>query len=203
MRERQKRNMLATLLASQGTPMLLGGDEFGRTQRGNNNAYCQDNDISWFDWNFSDDANKLLAFTKRMIKLRRDYPILRRSRFLSGDRDSQLEIRDVVWINSSGVEMTQADWTTGWIKCFGVVLDGRARKTAIARKGEDDTVLVILNSYEGEVDFKLPATSARPQWSLLVDTSAPEKPAGAPFGFDSTCKVAGRSFVLLTAGEVK
>ncbi|HBY27516.1 MAG TPA: glycogen debranching enzyme GlgX, partial [Bradyrhizobium sp.] len=102
----------------------LGGDEFGRTQRGNNNAYCQDNDISWLDWNFSDDAEKLLAFTKRMIKLRRDYPILRRSRFLSGDRDPQLEIRDVVWINASGAEMSQGDWTTGWIKCFGVVLDG-------------------------------------------------------------------------------
>ncbi|MGY3133721.1 isoamylase [Bradyrhizobium sp. USDA 4501] len=203
LRERQKRNMLATLLASQGTPMLLGGDEFGRTQRGNNNAYCQDNDISWFDWNFSDDAGKLLAFTKRMIKLRRDYPILRRSRFLSGDRDPQLEIRDVVWISTSGVEMTQADWSTGWIKCFGVVLDGRARKTAIAREGEDDTVLVILNSYEGEVDFKLPPTSAGPRWSRLLDTNAPEQPAGAQFAFDGTYKAVGRSFVLFTAGEVK
>jgi isoamylase len=203
LRERQKRNMLATLLASQGTPMLLGGDEFGRTQRGNNNAYCQDNDISWLDWNFSDDAEKLLAFTKRMIKLRRDYPILRRSRFLSGDRDPQLEIRDVVWINASGAEMSQGDWTTGWIKCFGVVLDGRARKTAIARQGEDDTVLVILNSYEGEVDFKLPPTTAGPHWSLLLDTNAPEQAAGAQFAFESTYKAAGRSFVLLTAGEVK
>jgi glycogen operon protein len=203
LRERQKRNMLATLLASQGTPMLLGGDEFGRTQRGNNNAYCQDNDISWFDWNLSDDANKQLAFTKRMIKLRRDYPILRRSRFLSGDRDAELNIRDVVWISTSGVEMTQADWTTGWIKCFAALLDGRARKTALAREGEDDTVLVILNSYEGEVDFKLPPTSAGAHWSLLLDTSAPEQAAGAQFAFDSTYKVTGRSFVLLTTGEVK
>ncbi|MCA6124998.1 glycogen debranching protein GlgX [Bradyrhizobium sp. WSM 1704] len=203
LRERQKRNMLATLFASQGTPMLLGGDEFGRTQRGNNNAYCQDNDISWFDWNLSETAEKQLAFTKRMIKLRRDYPILRRSRFLSGDRDAQLDIRDVVWINTSGAEMTQADWTTGWIKCFGVVLDGRARKTAIARQGEDDTVLVILNSYEGEIDFKLPTTTAGPHWALLVDTHAPEEPAGGTFAFESTYKVTGRSFVLLTAGEVK
>ncbi|WOH82351.1 glycogen debranching protein GlgX [Bradyrhizobium sp. BEA-2-5] len=203
LRERQKRNMLATLLASQGTPMLLGGDEFGRTQRGNNNAYCQDNNISWFDWNFSDDAGKLLAFTKRMIKLRRDYPILRRSRFLSGDRDPQLEIRDVVWIGTTGAEMTQTDWSTGWIKCFGVVLDGRARKTAIAREGEDDTVLVILNSYQGEVDFKLPPTSAGAHWSLLLDTNAPEEPAGAQLAFDSAYKAAGRSFVLLTSGEVK
>ncbi|MDW3458649.1 hypothetical protein NQ311_25795, partial [Escherichia coli] len=86
-------------------------------------------------------------------------------------------IRDVVWINASGAEMSQADWTTGWIKCFGVVLDGRARKTAIARQGEDDTVLVILNSYEGEVDFKLPQTTAGPHWSLLLDTNVPEEAA--------------------------
>ncbi len=92
---------------------------------------------------------------------------------------------------------------TGWIKCFGVVLDGRARKTAIARQGEDDTVLVILNSYEGEVDFKLPPTTAGPHWSLLLDTNAPEQAAGAQFAFESTYKAAGRSFVLLTAGEVK
>ena len=138
-----------------------------------------------------------------MIKLRRDYPILRRSRFLSGDRDPQLKIRDVAWISTSGVEMTPADWSTGWIKCFGVVLDGRARKTAIARAGEDDTVLVILNSYEGEVDFKLPETSAGPHWSLLVDTNQPEEPAGAQFAFESMYKTAGRSFVLLTAGEPK
>jgi glycogen operon protein len=138
-----------------------------------------------------------------MIKLRRDYPILRRSRFLSGDRDAELDIRDVVWINTSGAEMTHSDWTTGWIKCFAVLLDGRARKTAIARRGEDDTVLVILNSYEGEVDFKLPPTSAGRHWSLLLDTNAPEDEAGATLEFGSTCKVTGRSFVLLTAGEVK
>ena len=168
MRERQKRNMLATLLLSQGTPMLLGGDEFGRTQQGNNNAYCQDNDISWFDWNIGETRKKLLAFTKRVIQLRRDYPILRRSRFLTGAHDAELDIRDVTWINAGGGEMTQADWNTGWIKCFGMMLDGRARKTAIARHGEDDSVLIIMNSFEGAVDFKLPHTSAGPQWSLAA-----------------------------------
>src|ERR1700761_2307135 len=131
LRERQKRNMLATLLLSQGTPMLLGGDEFGRTQQGNNNAYCQDSDISWFDWSLGENAQKLLAFTKRVIQLRRDYPILRRSRFLTGAHDAQLDIRDVVWVNANGSEMSSADWESGWLKCFGVVLDGRARKTAV------------------------------------------------------------------------
>jgi glycogen operon protein len=203
LRERQKRNMLATLLLSQGTPMLLGGDEFGRTQQGNNNAYCQDNDISWFDWNFSEPGQKLLAFTRRVIQLRRDYPILRRSRFLTGGHDKELDIRDVVWIDANGKEMTTADWNTGWIKCFGALLDGRCRKTAIRRYGEDDSVLIIMNSFEGEVDFKLPHTSAGPKWSLLLDTNNPDGSSGADFAFDSVTKVPGRSFLLFVAGEIK
>ena len=202
LRERQKRNMLATLLLSQGTPMLLGGDEFGRTQQGNNNAYCQDSDISWFDWSMGEDSQKLLAFTKRVIQLRRDYPILRRSRFLTGLHDVKLDIRDVVWVNANGSEMSSADWETSWLKCFGVVLDGRARKTAIARHGEDDSVLIILNSYEGEVDFKLPHTTAGPCWSLLLDTNAADGASGARFEFDSIYKVPGRSFLLFVGGEL-
>jgi len=200
LRERQKRNMLATLLLSQGTPLLLGGDEFGRTQRGNNNAYCQDSDISWFDWNLSEDGQKLLAFTQRVIKLRRDCPILRRSRFLTGEHDKQLDIRDVVWLGADGAEMTEAEWNTGWIKCFGMMLDGRARKTALPRHGEDDSVLVIFNSFEDSVDFKLPQTSAGPHWSLLLDTNDPER-ATASFGFGAEFTVPGRSFLLFVAGD--
>jgi isoamylase len=203
LRERQKRNMLATLLLSQGTPMLLGGDEFGRTQQGNNNAYCQDTDISWFDWNLGEPARKLLAFTSRVIKLRGDYPILRRSRFLTGEHDAQLDIRDVTWINPGGAEMKAADWTNGWAMCFGMIFDGRCRKTAIKRYGEDDSVLIIMNSYEGEVDFKLPRTSAGPRWSLLLDTHDPDEASNAAFEFDSVYKVPGRSLLLFVAGEVK
>ncbi len=121
LRERQKRNMLATLLLSQGTPMLLGGDEFGRTQQGNNNAYCQDSDISWFDWTMGEAAQKQLAFTKRLIQLRRDYPILRRSRFLTGEHDTQLDIRDVTWISAGGGEMSRRNGTRA-IGCFGMLL---------------------------------------------------------------------------------
>ena len=200
LRERQKRNMLATLLLSQGTPMLLGGDEFGRTQQGNNNAYCQDSDISWFDWNMGEAGRKLLAFTQRVIQLRRDYPMLRRSRFLTGEHDKQLDIRDVVWVNANGGEMTDVDWESNWLRCFGVVLDGRARKTAIARHGEDDSVLIIMNSYEGSVDFKLPHTTAGPRWSLLLDTSI-EGESNALFEFDRLYKVPARSFLLFVAGE--
>jgi glycogen operon protein len=203
LREKQKRNMLATLLLSQGTPMLLGGDECGRTQQGNNNAYCQDNDISWFDWNLSESAQKLLTFVKRVIQLRRDYPILRRSRFLTGAHDTQLDIRDVTWVNPSGAEMKESDWNNGWAMCLGMILDGRCRKTAIKRYGEDDSILIIINSYEGEVDFKLPHTSAGPKWALALDTGNPEDASGATVEFESIFKVPGRSFLVFVAGEIK
>ncbi|SDT59186.1 glycogen debranching protein GlgX [Bradyrhizobium canariense] len=201
LRERQKRNMLATLLLSQGTPMMLGGDEFGRTQRGNNNAYCQDSDISWFDWNFDDKAKHLLAFTKDLIRLRRSHPILRRSRFLTGKHDEQLDIRDVTWLNAGGGEMQLSEWNNGWIKCFGILLDGRCRKTAIARHGEDDSVLIVMNSYEGPVDFKLPHTSAGARWSLLFDTNIADAPPDARFDFDSVYQVTGRSLLLFSSVE--
>jgi isoamylase len=197
LRNRQKRNMLATLLFSQGTPMILGGDEFGRTQKGNNNAYCQDSDISWFDWNLTDDGKELLAFTKRLIRLLRDYPILRRSRFLTGAHDGELDVRDVTWVNAGGGEMSQADWDSGWIKCFGILLDGRTRKTAIPRHGEDETVLIVMNSYEGAVGFKLPDGVAGSQWSLLLDTNVPDVPA-ANFAFGSIYEVTGRSLLLFS-----
>jgi glycogen operon protein len=196
LRNRQKRNMLATLLFSQGTPMILGGDEFGRTQQGNNNAYCQDSDISWFDWNLDADGNDLLAFTKRLIQLLRDYPILRRSRFLTGAHDGELDVRDVTWINAGGGEMSQADWDSAWIKCFGMVLDGRTRKTAMPRHGEDETVLMIMNSFEGAVGFTLPEAVAGSQWSQLVDTNIPDAPPGATFAFGSSYEVTGRSLLL-------
>ena len=201
LRERQKRNMLATLLLSQGTPMLLGGDEFGRTQQGNNNAYCQDSDISWFDWTMGEPHERLLAFTKRVIQLRRDYPILRRSRFLTGAHDAQLDIRDVVWLSAGGHDMTQDEWDSGWIKCFGVMLDGRARKTAVARHGEDESVLIIMNSSDGAVDFKLPHTSAGPKWTLLLDTNVADGVSATPFAFDSVYKIAARSFALFTSAD--
>jgi glycogen operon protein len=201
LRERQKRNMLATLLLSQGTPMLLGGDEFGRTQQGNNNAYCQDSSISWFDWSMTEPAQKLLAFTKRVIQLRRDYPILRRSRFLTGAHDAQLDISDVVWLSSAGHDMTADDWNSGWIRCFGAMLDGRARKTAVARHGDDESVLIIMNSADSEVDFKLPHTSAGPQWTLLLDTNVADGASATPLAFDSIYKVAARSFALLTSAD--
>jgi isoamylase len=198
LRARQQRNMLATLLFSQGTPLMLGGDEFGRTQNGNNNAYCQDNEISWFDWNLDQRGKDLLAFTRRLIKLLRDFPILRRSRFLTGQHDGELNVRDVIWINAGGGEMSEADWETPWIKCFGMLLDGRTRKTAMPRHGEDETVLMIMNSFEGAVKFRLPQAVGGSQWSLLVDTNIPDAPPGATFAFGSSYDVTGRSLLLFS-----
>ena len=133
--------------------------------------------------------------------MRRDYPILRRSRFLTGEHDTQLDIRDVTWIGAGGGEMTTEEWNTGWIQCFGAMLDGRARKTAIARHGEDDSVLIIMNASEGVVDFKLPHTSAGPQWTLLLDTIFADGASAASFAFADIYKMAGRSFSLFVAAE--
>jgi isoamylase len=196
LRNRQKRNMLATLLFSQGTPMMLGGDEFGRTQKGNNNAYCQDSEISWFDWNLGDEANDLLAFTKRLIELRQSYPALRRSRFLTGQRDEVLDLKDVTWINANGQEMQDADWKESWMKCFGMMLDGRTQKTGIKRRSEDKTVLMVMNSYEGAVGFTFPKCEAGEGWSLLVDTNIPDAAPEDAFEFGSVYQVTGRSLLL-------
>jgi isoamylase len=178
--------------------MMLGGDEFGRTQRGNNNAYCQDSDISWFDWKLGEDADRLLGFTKRLIKLRQSYPALRRSRFLTGQFDEGLGIKDVTWINANGHEMQDADWKNPWMKCFGMMLDGRAQKTGIKRRGEDKTVLVVMNSWEGAVGFTLPAAEGSESWSLLIDTNLPDAEAEQVFKAGSVYEVTGRSLLLFT-----
>jgi glycogen operon protein len=195
-RGRQIRNMLATLLFSQGTPMLLGGDEFGRTQQGNNNAYCQDSAISWFDWNHGADATDLIAFTKRLIDLRKEYPTLRRGRFLTGQIDETLGIRDVTWINANGGEMQDSNWHDASMKCFGMLLDGRAQKTGIKRRGADKTVLMVMNSYQGLVDFTLPKCDIGESWQLLIDTNRPHPDTEKPFKFGSHYQVTGRSLLL-------
>ena len=196
LRNRQKRNMLATLLFSQGTPMMLGGDEFGRTQQGNNNAYCQDSDISWFDWQLGEDANALLAYTKRLIELRKSYPSLRRSRFLTGQLDEALGVKDVTWINANGEEMQASNWKDASMKCFGMLLDGRAQKTGIKRRGEDKTVLMVMNSFEDVVEFTMPNFEAVDAWSLLIDTNVPDADAEQTFKPGSVYQVNGRSLLL-------
>jgi len=174
-RLRQMRNFIATLMFSQGTPMLLAGDEFARTQRGNNNAYAQDNEISWVDWDgIDEDAARLIDFTRRAIELRRDNPILRRGRFLSGHYNETLDVKDVTWLTPTGEEMAEANWNDGLARCLGVLLDGRAQPTGIRRRGTDQTMLLILNAYHDAVKFLLPKVVGGRSWAALADTNAPE-----------------------------
>ena len=198
LRERQKRNMMATLLFAQGTPMLLGGDEFGRTQKGNNNAYCQDSEISWFDWKWTEEGKDLHAFTRRLISLLGDCSVLRRSRFLTGEHDPHLDVRDVTWINANGGPMQEEHWKDGNVKCFGMLLDGRAQKTGIRKQADDQTMLLILNGFEGLVDFTMPEAFGGKGWELLIDTNIPDAPGGQTFPFGEMYQVTGRSLLLMT-----
>jgi len=173
LRERQKRNLLATLLLSQGTPMVLAGDEFGRTQQGNNNAYCHDDEISWLNWAFNESGASLLAFTQHLCALRHKYPILRRNRFLTGEYDEELEVKDVTWMNASGVEMQASDWNDTRMLCFGMLIDGRARPTGLRQRGTEATLLIALNAHHDVVEFVLPAAAGEGIWRLLLDTNVP------------------------------
>ena len=196
LRERQMRNLLATLLLSQGTPMMLGGDEFGRTQQGNNNAYCQDNDISWFNWKFDDAGKAQLAFTRRLISIRHKYPILRRNRFLNGDYVEELGVKDVTWIHMNGREVQHHDWHDLPVQCFGMLLDGRAQTTGIRQRGKEATLLLIINGHYEDVDFVLPECTGGCKWRLLVDTDDPEQ-ENTEFDVNSTYRIRSRSLTLM------
>jgi glycogen operon protein len=195
-RLRQQRNLLATLLLSQGTPMILGGDEFGRTQRGNNNAYCQDNEISWFDWKLGPDAEALIQFTRRLIGLRHAYPVLHRNRFLTGNWNEVLEVKDATWLTPAGEEMRPEQWKDPMARCVGVVLDGRGQTSGIARRGSDATLLIIVNAHHEVVQFKLPKVTGGRAWLTLIDTNSPEEDAGAPRRPGHLYEVTGRSVVV-------
>jgi glycogen operon protein len=170
-RNRQIRNMLTTLLLSQGTPMLLAGDEFGRTQNGNNNAYCQDSEISWVNWEIEEKGESLISFVKQLTKLRHDYAILRRNRFLTGAYNEELGVKDVTWINASGAEMKNSQWSDAGMRCFGMLIDGRAQPTGIKKRGDDATMLLIFNGAADGVNFTLPECPGGTAWTLLIDTN--------------------------------
>jgi len=167
-RRRQQRNLLATLFLSQGVPMLLGGDEIGRTQRGNNNAYCQDNQVSWFDWLRADD--ELLAFTRHVIALRREHPIFRRRRWFQGR-----PIRgtpDIAWFRPDGAEMDDADWASGFAKSVAVFLNGDAipDRDERGRQVTDDRFLLVLNAHDEPIDWRLPRHRVA-RWTVALDTA--------------------------------
>jgi glycogen operon protein len=197
LRERQKRNLLATLLLSQGTPMIVAGDEFGRTQRGNNNAYCQDNEISWVDWaGVGDDGRALTEFVVKLTTLRHTLPVLRRNRFLTGQFDERQQLCEVRWMSPAGTELTQDQWADPAMRCFGLVIDGRAQTSGIARPASDATLLIVLNAHHDVVEFKLPDIPGSDQWSCLIDTNVPVREELPEFESGDTYQVTGRSLLL-------
>jgi glycogen operon protein len=197
LRKRQMKNMLATLLLSQGTPMLLAGDEFARTQQGNNNAYCQDNEISWVDWNHGEREERMIAFVKELTGLRQTYGILRHKRFLTGVHNEELGFKDVTWINATGAEMGEGDWGDGGTHCFGMLLDGRAQPTGIRQRGAETTALLVFNAWQDVVEFTLPEAPGGKGWLLVADTNMADLPEDKSFPFGHVYEVTARSLLVL------
>jgi isoamylase len=202
LRERQKRNFLATLFLSQGLPMLLGGDEMGRTQQGNNNAYCQDNEISWYNWDAVD--QELLEFTSRLIEFRKKHTVFRRRRFFQGEAIHGGEMKDVAWFTPDGQEMTEENWGQGFAKCLGVFLNGEAIPSPNARgeKIVDDSFYLIFNAHCELITFTLPESSWGRNWKMVFaadESGFPEN--GGEFRAGDRIEVQGRSFILLQRQE--
>jgi glycogen operon protein len=175
LRRRQQRNFLTTLLVSQGVPMLLGGDESGRTQRGNNNAWCQDNELSWFDWELDDERLALLEFTRRLLRLRREHSVFRRTRFLEGREVHGSGAPDVWWFRPDGRRMTRRDWSLEDARALGVFLNG-GEITTVTAQGEpivDDSFVLLFNAAAEPVVFTLPPRRFGRRWALEISTAEP------------------------------
>ena len=190
------RNLLATLFLAQGTPMLLAGDEFARTQGGSNNAYCQDSEIGWVDWNISEQSTELQDFVKYLIELRNRYPLLRRNRFFTGAYDESLGIKDVSWIQPNGSEMGVEQWQDGSNRCMGILLDGRTQSSGIRRAGVDHSLLIVVNAHHDVVGFTLPEVPEGKRWILQLDTNQTDFEAGESFDFGTEYAVTGRSVLM-------
>ncbi len=198
LRHRQKCNFLTTLLLSQGVPMLLGGDEIGRTQHGNNNAYCQDNEMSWYDW--SDVDHDLLAFCRRLIRYQKDHPVFRRRHWFQGRPIHGAETRDVAWFTPSGEPMTEYDWRQGYAKSLGVFINGATIPNP-NRRGEpvvDDDFFLILSAHYEPMDFNLPGAEwGNDDWILELDTDVGWTDEGRRFHAGDRLTVQSRSVVVL------
>jgi glycogen operon protein len=179
LRARQQRNILTTLLLSQGVPMILGGDEIGRTQRGNNNAYCQDNEISWFDWESAD--QDLLDFTRYLVELRAQHAVFRRRRWFQDRPHYGEEARDIIWFRPGGERMTDEDWDTGFASSLAVFLNGETL-------GEDDrgspvtdhNFFLVFHANDNTLEFTLPPDECGDSWARVVDTTSAEQSVDEP-----------------------
>jgi isoamylase len=199
LRERQQRNFLATLFLSQGIPMLLGGDEIGRTQGGNNNAWCQDTEISWYDWQLDERREVLLAFTRRLIALRREHPAFRRRRYLQGAEVKNSGLPDVWWFRPDGLKMARRDWQ-GDTRSLGVFLNGDEIVEAGPHGDDitDDSFLLLINAEPEDRTFKLPNRRYGVRWTLELSTADPAaEPGSTTIDARSEVNVMGRSLLLL------
>lgn len=199
LRRRQQRNFLATLLLSQGIPMLLGGDEFGRSQQGNNNAYCQDNAISWFNWQQVDE--KLLAFTQNLILLRRDHPIFRRRRWFQGRAIHGSEVEDISWLTPEGTEMAEENWGMDHAKALGIFLNGQAIPATDMRSQRivDNSFLLLINAHHEPLTFTFPDTEWGQRWQEVFDTCNElfDAPGTRIYDANSEIEVGAHAMILL------
>ena len=175
--------------------MIAAGDEFGRSQNGNNNAYCQDNEISWVNGRLDEEQRALVQFFRRLTALFHLYPVLRRSRFFTGRMNPDIDVKDVTWINANGSEMKPETWDNELTRCFGMLLDGRAQVTGIKRRGSDVTLLIVFNAHHDVVKFRLPRCYEAYHWNLQMDTNAPGLLA-RKFRVGHVYQVTGRSLLL-------
>ncbi len=200
LRRRQRRNFLTTLFLSQGVPMLCGGDEFARTQTGNNNAYCQDNEISWLSWKHDAEQKQLLEFTKQLIHLRKGHPVFRRPKFFQGRRIRGSEIKDVMWFNPGGNEMSDEEWASPFVRCLGMLLSGDTIDV-LDFEGHpirDDTFLLLINAHYEAIPFVLPGQE-HIEWQMTLDTTDENGflKEGKNFASGDDVEVQDRSTVLL------
>ncbi len=201
LRERQMRNLLATLMLSQGVPMLAGGDEVARSQLGNNNAYCQDNELTWYDWNLDPPRRRLMEYTGKLIQLRRAHPNLHRRRFFQDRQIRGSVVRDIAWYSTDGGEFSDDDWNAGWNRSLGLMLNGRTLEVSDeeGNKVEDDSFLILINASAEGVEFTLPPPPNGSPWKLVLKTENIDDPF-AEEALETKIIVGGRALVLLSDG---
>jgi glycogen operon protein len=201
LRRRQQRNFLATLFLSAGVPMLLGGDEFGRTQHGNNNGYAQDNELSWFDWDLLHDNVDLHDFVRRLVKIRREQPVLQRRRWFQGRQIHGESVTDIAWFRPDGNPMSEEDWSQGYARAVTVFLNGE-QITEPDERGDrivGDSLLLLVNAHDGALEFVLPDDTFGDAWRTIVDTAEPSVNAhtGSEHKAGTTVSVTDRSLRVL------
>jgi len=199
LRLKQSRNFIATLLLSQGVPMLLSGDELGHSQQGNNNGYCQDNEISWLSWDLQELERDLLAFVQRMVMIRKQHPVFQRRSFFQGRPIKGAGVKDILWLTPEGHEMTDEEWRRSQAQCLGMLLSGEGLEE-YGERGEsikDSNFLVLMNAHHEDIAFTLPSVAVGAKWRALVDTTWTDQTQRSVHKSDTTYPLQARSLALL------